>query len=105
MAEGPKNYGWIIDEVHVEGLSEEVGTCGPFNAAEEILDRLRNSDEGRKFRMLDGDGELDYVGRIITPDTVGSGSSLDFSPLDHFGRPNVGSASIEYLINGKWEEL
>jgi len=47
------------------------------------------------FRMLDGDGYIYFEG-------VGEG--LTFAPLDDYGR-DFGCVSIEYLTEGRWEEL
>jgi len=50
-----------------------------------------------KFRMLDDDNMVYYVGY--------SNDSSSFQPLDDFGMPNAGCTDIQYLENGKWESL
>jgi len=65
----------------------------------DIIDRNHiNSGKGEKFRMFDDDMNLYYEGRI-------TGGYDGFEPLDDFGQPNAGCTSIEYLKNGKWEQL
>jgi len=89
-------YAWkidkdIIDRNHHKDLIGPRGTSG--NLENDI-----NSGKGEKFRMFDDDMNLYYEGRI-------TGGYDGFEPLDDFGQPNAGCTSIEYLKNGKWEQL
>jgi len=93
-------YAWIIDVDHIE--MNETPTMGPSNMKPELAARLiaLKKDEGQKFKMYDGDGELYYSGRII-------GEYDGFEPLDDFGMPNAGCTEIK-LYNNKtreWETL
>ena len=93
-------YAWIIDVDHIE--MNETPTMGPSNMTPELAARLiaLKKDEGQKFKMYDGDGELYYSGRII-------GEYDGFEPLDDFGMPNAGCTEIK-LYNNKtreWETL
>ena len=59
---------------------------------------------GRKFRLLDDDGNVYFEGRIIIKgDDIGGGEE-DFMPLDGFGE-GFGCTEIQYLENGEWETL
>lgn len=53
-----------------------------------------------KFRMLDDDGEVYYLGQSNDAD-----SEAAFAPLDDYGMPNAGCTEIQYLRNGRWETL
>lgn len=52
------------------------------------------------FRLLDGDRVVYFEG--VSDDR---GSQRAFDPLDDFGEGYAGCAFIEYLENGKWEQL
>ena len=87
---------WFIDE----DLVDDGEAVGQWNA------RFKNPESdietckricGCKFRMLDDDGMVYYVGY--------SNDSSSFQPLDDFGMPNAGCTDIQYLENGKWESL
>lgn len=101
-------YAWIIDKDcnpepgAAPGTNlNAVGMTGPRNADPALLARLA-AGEGAKFRMSDDDDEVYYEGRILNTDP---GSEEDFGPLDDFGMPNAGAASIEYLTDGEWKVL
>lgn len=93
-------YAWIIDVDHVE--MNEIPVMGPNNMSPEITARLiaLKKDEGQKFKMYDGDGELYYSGRII-------GEYDGFEPLDDYGTPNAGCTEIKLYNNmtREWETL
>ena len=108
-------YGWIIDQDHIPTAgavapsnANATGMTGPRDIPKEIEERLK-AGEGRAFRMEDGDGELYYSGRILVLNKDGKdepGTETDFAPLDDFGEPNAGCASILYQSPaGEWEEL
>ena len=90
-------YAWIIDKDHIDHT--DGGVYGPHYISQEQLDALRSGD-GRKFRMLDDDGELYYEGRIVT---ARDDDDL-FGPLYDFGAPNAGCTEILYYQNG-WKQL
>jgi hypothetical protein len=50
-----------------------------------------------RFRMIDGDGVPYYEGL--------SDDDNSFDPLDDFGTGNGGAASIEYFVQGTWQQL
>ena len=99
------NYAWIIDRDYAPDGSpgtylNATGLTGPRNASQTALAALADG-LGVRFRMLDDDGGLTYAGRF-----VGDHESEDgFGPLDDFGTPNAGCTSIEYWLNGQWEQL
>lgn len=99
----PKTYGWLITEdVYDPGSTRRI--CGPRNIDPDILSRLENG-EGKRFRLRDGDGDLDYEGlMVLAPED--DGSEIMFAPLD-WAASDTGSTSIEYLNEetGAWEEL
>jgi hypothetical protein len=100
-------YGWIITEDYVASdlndpvkYPSDVGLIGPRNCSGEIEERLRNRKpeytQQTKFKMLDGDGNLYYVGYI-------DGEYDLTEPLDDFGTPNAGAIYLKYLDkDGKW---
>jgi hypothetical protein len=100
-------YAWIIDTDHTEepaSKDSQMGTTGPRWASDEVTAHLANDmGLGRRFRMLDGDGELYYTGRLL--DERDEADVEWFGPLDDFGRPYAGATTIEYFENGKWVEV
>lgn len=109
-------YGWIISHDHVsEALQSDhndYGLTGPRNIDPEIEKRLQarinldgNFDDGdiadlngtmTKFKMLDADGNLYYVGYI-------DGEYDLTEPLDDFGTPNAGAIYLKALEkDGSW---
>ena len=111
-------YGWIITEDHIHGRQKsDVGTIGPSNCSGEIEELLvkklgqsfRHPDQFvdpsgvnkeyasmDKFKMLDGNGELYYVGWI-------AGEYDLTEPLDDFGTPNAGAIYLKVLEpDGSW---
>lgn len=104
-------HGWIVDTDHLAEAGEgadgddEEGRIGPHDASQAVRDRLRllrGDQVARRWRCLDGDGELCYSGRYVGPM-----DERAFSPLDDFARPDAGATRIEYLnpVSGQWEEL
>ena len=104
-------YAWVIDrdlifeppdsETAPPRPDSRVGLTGPRNASPALLDQLRVG-RGHPFRMLDGDGEVCYEGRLAGDPTSEDG----FGPLDDLGEPDAGCTSIEYLQpDGEWEKL
>ena len=107
-------YGWIISEDQIAGgdFANDAGTVGPSNINPEIEKRLKarirldvNFDDGdiadlngtmTKFKMLDADGNLYYVGYI-------DGEYDLTEPLDDFGTPNAGAIYLKALEkDGSW---
>jgi len=79
--------GWYIEEDHVDSGDAVNGWNGEFTSLEDCKQNCRY-----KFRLLDDDGKVQYVGYSNDPSS--------FVPLDQFG-----CTSIEYYENGKWELL
>jgi hypothetical protein len=106
-------YGWIITEDHLATRPEEsranvFAATAHANLTEHLaLTRRLKAGEGAQFRLYDGDGNLDYTGRIIVPPGE-EGGELWFAPLD-WAKHDTGSAEIRYLNlntdNGEWEPL
>lgn len=92
------SYGWIITQDHIASNANEsdVGTIGPRNVSDEMMDRLKNG-EGKRFRLYDDDRELYYEGRYIGE--IG----WDGDPLTDFGMPNAGCTYMMEYQDGKWE--
>jgi hypothetical protein len=99
------DYGWIIDKDHLFdsdpnywstiGNSDE-GTIGPSNISDEMMETLKTTKDGTKFRLYDDDGELYYSGRYL--------GELDYGdPLTDFGGPNAGCSYMKEYRNGEWE--
>jgi hypothetical protein len=78
-------------------ITSDKGLTGPRCATENDIARLR-AGEGRRFRMLDDDGNIYYYGRILEDDECTSEYEGDpeLAPLDNFGAPNAGAVQIEY---------
>lgn len=109
----------IADEDAAEGTnSNAVGVTGPSTASDADVARLK-AGEGKRFRLLDDDGEVYYYGRWLEQDDCTAdyedgmfGQDGEFSPLDCFGAPNAGCTELQY-DNGKkdakgkvvWETL
>ncbi|SCG15555.1 hypothetical protein GA0070610_1789 [Micromonospora echinofusca] len=115
-------YAWVItrDRDHeLHGTWEsEVGTAGPRQATEAMIERART--EGRRWRVLDG-GDIDasaiadgkdvdaaergvvYEGLIWTNGEPGGDE--DFGPLRDFGEPNYGCVEIQYRKGDQWVSL
>ncbi|NOR56995.1 MAG: hypothetical protein GQ474_00550 [Sulfurimonas sp.] len=90
---------WYISEDKID----DGQAVGQWNA------RFKNPENGiekckeictYKFRMLDDDDEVYYIGYSNDCD-----SEKAFQPLDDFGMPNAGCTDIQYRHNGKWESL
>jgi hypothetical protein len=116
---------WIITKDKIADAESEEGTnlnakglTGPSTASERDVERLK-AGEGKRFRMLDDDGEIYYYGRWLEEDDCTEeyesgmwGQDSEFSPLDNFGAPNAGCTELQY-DNGKrddkgkvvWESL
>ncbi|MFG2076905.1 hypothetical protein [Nonomuraea maritima] len=106
-----KPHGWIITEDHLADRPEESRagalvdiTNADLDEALTLTERLK-AGEGAQFRLYDGDGQLDYAGRIIVPPGE-EGGELWFAPLD-WAKNDTGSAEIRYLNadTGRWEVL
>lgn len=95
-------YGWVITRNHLS--NDHTPILRPRGMDPAIVLRLARR-EGKQFRLRDGDGGLDYEGRIIVAPEDDDGELL-FAPLD-WAKHDTGSASIEYLneATGEWEEL
>jgi len=102
---------WMIDTDYTGAHSDPDDTAHPpifgpsgiTDEQEKILRAATMEKPGgnvRRFRLLNGDKDVDYSGWQVGPDK-------SFRPLDDFGRPDTGSAYIEYLNTetGEWEEL
>ena len=59
------------------------------NATAEQIKLLAEKGFTEKFKMLDDDGELYYIGQAKP--------GADFEPLDDFGMPNAGCTEIQYM--------
>ena len=73
-----------------------VGVDGP-SAATLTAEQITGHPRAVSFRMRDDDGELYYEGAMVGDDL--------FAPLDQFGMPNAGCASIEVLTGRTWERV
>lgn len=92
-------YCWVIIEDAVAGYDgaepSAVGKSGPGQAvAQDITEALT---AGRFFRLVDGRGRGLAIGRLYDP----SGQN-ELSPLDDFGRQNLGALNIEFRAEGDW---
>jgi hypothetical protein len=97
-------YAWIID-TDLLTPDRAVKVTGPSDAPDDLIQQLENDPEaGDAFGMLDGDGNLQYLGRIL-------GGGLDaeedaaFGPLTDFGVGDGGCTDIQYLLGTRWESL
>ncbi|MEV3986589.1 hypothetical protein [Nonomuraea sp. NPDC049758] len=104
-------HGWIITEDRVATRPEEsranvfIATANADLTAHYQLTRRLKAGEGTPWQLYDGDGNLDYAGRIIVPPGE-EGGELWFVPLD-WAKAHTGSAEIRYLNTGtgQWEVL
>lgn len=103
----------IADDDEPEGSNlNAIGVVGPGIASDKDKARLL-AGEGRKFRLLDDDGEIYYYGRqLLESDCTQRyeenffGQDSDLAPLTDFGAPNAGCTQIEiYNDKKEWEGL
>jgi len=71
-------------------LANAVGVTGPYGYKGD------GKELTSRFRMKDDDGEVYYYG---------FSREAGFEPLDDFGMPNAGCTTIEYFLNGDWEQI
>jgi hypothetical protein len=93
-------YCWVITEDAVAGYDgaepSAVGKSGPDEAvAADVAEAL---SAGRFFRLTDGQGRGLVVGRLYDP----SGEN-ELSPLDDFGRRDLGALNVEFRSDGGWQ--
>jgi hypothetical protein len=93
-------YCWVITEDAVAGYDgakpSAVGKSGPGQAvAGDIAEALT---AGRFFRLVDGKGRELAIGRLYDPSGVN-----ELTPLDDFGRQNLGALNIEFRAEGDWQ--
>jgi hypothetical protein len=93
-------YCWVITEDAVAGYDgarpSAVGKSGPGQAvAGDVAEALT---AGRFFRLVDGTGRELAVGRLYDP----SGDN-ELTPLDDFGRRDLGALNIEFRADGDWQ--
>jgi hypothetical protein len=95
-------YCWVITEDAVAGYDgaqpSAVGKSGPGEAvAGDVAEALT---AGRFFRLVDGQGGELAIGRLYDP----SGDN-ELTPLDDFGRRNLGALNIEFRTEGDWQAV
>jgi hypothetical protein len=93
-------YCWVITEDAVAGYDgatpSAVGKSGPGQAvAGDVTEALT---AGRFFRLVDGAGRELAIGRLYDP----SGDN-ELTPLDDFGRRDLGALNIEFRTEGDWQ--
>jgi hypothetical protein len=93
-------YCWVITEDAVAGYDgaqpSAVGKSGPGEAvAGDVTEALT---AGRFFRLVDGQGSELAIGRLYDP----TGDN-ELTPLDDFGRRNLGALNIEFRTEGDWQ--
>jgi hypothetical protein len=93
-------YCWVITEDAVAGYDgarpSAVGKSGPGQAvAGDVAEALT---AGRFFRLVDGTGRELAIGRLYDP----SGDN-ELTPLDDFGRRDLGALNIEFRTEGDWQ--
>jgi hypothetical protein len=92
-------YCWVITEDAAAGYDgaepSTVGKSGPDQAVAGDVTEALNS--GKFFRLVDGKGHALAVGRLYDP----SGDN-ELSPLDDFGRRDLGALNIEFRAEGEW---
>lgn len=100
---------WIITKDKIADKDEPEGTnlnakglIGPSLATPNDIARLR-AGEGKRFRLLDDDGEVYYYGRWLETDECTEeyesgmfGQDGETAPYDNFGLPNAGCTQLEY---------
>ena len=84
-----KPFAWIIDQDQSDSPWTQAGEIGPRGAAKAAADVLREGG-GQCFRLLNGDGEVSYEGRIVM---CKADDRPGFQPLTAF----KWCAAIQYL--------
>ncbi|MCH9837498.1 hypothetical protein K0U83_17675 [bacterium] len=95
------DYCWAITRDLLDGT--EKGVRGP-GGCHMTVEEIKDHPNTEHFRMKDGDGEVYYEGYIVQLNEEGR-YAVELAPLDDFGQPNAGCASIEYRIGGQWVEV
>lgn len=90
-------YTWIVSQGQIVGDSSgSVGHIGPPHAKNRArFDIVIKS--GQRFRLLDADGNMRYLGYIY-------GEYEGREPLEEYGR-GKGCVAIEYERDGRWVRL
>jgi hypothetical protein len=93
-------YCWVITQDAVAGYDgaepSAVGRCGPAKAvAQDVAEALT---AGKFFRLVDGTGRELAIGRLYDP----SGEN-ELSPLDDYGRKDLGALNVEFRYEGDWQ--
>jgi hypothetical protein len=93
-------YCWVITQDAVAGYDgaepSAVGRCGPAKAvAQDVAEALTS---GKFFRLVDGAGRELAIGRLYDP----SGEN-ELSPLDDYGREDLGALNVEFRFEGDWQ--
>jgi hypothetical protein len=93
-------YCWVIIEDAIAGYDEvEPSTVGKSGPAEAIAaDVAEALTAGRFFRLVDGKGRELAIGPLYDP----SGEN-ELSPLDDFGRRDLGALNVEFRAEGGWQ--
>lgn len=87
-------YSWIVTRDTILGdTSDAVGKIGPSGAENRArFDKI--IIHGEHFRLLNGDGQVQFTGYIL-------GEYEGREPLTDYGKDN-GCTHIEYEIDGEW---
>jgi hypothetical protein len=88
---------WIIDKDLHPSPGAEPGTDG--NATGRVGPRTYKGDGSElahEFRILGGDRQVCFEGRS---------GARDLAPLKQFGMPYAGCTTIQYKVDGTWQDL
>jgi len=90
-------YTWVVTRDRFAGdTSDAIGKIGPSGARDRApFDTVIL--QGEKFRLLNGDGDTEFVGYIY-------GEYTGREPLEEYGR-DYGCTDIEYERDGRWVSL
>lgn len=96
-------YCWTLTKDHLFNPQYDkkplVGLCGP-RSCKLSHEEIKNHPKGKKFRLVDDDGEVHSEGVFVDFD----GKHDGFEPLDDWGEGGTGATIIQYWDHG-WRQL
>lgn len=94
---------WIIDNDLINDCTEDLIFSREGVHSNDYDEKRFMETDRVQWRVKDDDGEIYYEGRM-TKERLEGFEDRSFGPLD-FAMADAGATTMEYLENGKWEQL
>ena len=94
---------WIIDNDLINDCTEDLIFSREGVHSNDYDEKRFMQRDRVQWRVKDDDGEIYYEGRM-TKERLEDSEDRAFGPLD-FAAADAGATTMEYLENGKWEQL